>query len=245
VPRLRDARSAFAEVSANATALGEGAAPELAVIGRRIDELGEQVASDPISANSAEFDSLEAELLALRTGWEAARGLREDILERLDRARSTMDEIRRATSAAAEAHAEVIVKIADPGTAAPEAVDRTLAEELDEVIASSDQGNWRATHHALETWTARAEQALAATHECARANRAPIEARNELRGRLDAYNAMAHDIGMLEDAAAHERYERARNVLYTAPTDLTRASELVRDYQDALSVQQSDRKEPR
>ena len=74
---------------------------------------------------------------------------------------------------------------------------------------------------------------------------APIDARDELRGRLDAYQAMAHRIGMLEDPDAAQRYERAHDVLYTAPTDLVEAAELVRRYQDALSMRAPDRKEPR
>ena len=56
---------------------------------------------------------------------------------------------------------------------------------------------------------------------------------------------MAHGIGMLEDPDAAERYERARDALYTAPTDLTEAAELVRSYQDMLSVRVPDRKDPR
>ena len=56
---------------------------------------------------------------------------------------------------------------------------------------------------------------------------------------------MAHGIGLLEDPDAAQRYERAHDVLYTAPTDLAEAADLVRRYQDTLSMRQPDRKEAR
>src|SRR5262249_23631584 len=66
-------------------------------------------------------------------------------------------------------------------------------------------------------------------------SRVPIRARNELRGRLDAYRAKAQQIGRLEDTDATRAYDRAHRVLYTAPTDLVTASELVERYQDIVS----------
>ena len=67
------------------------------------------------------------------------------------------------------------------------------------------------------------------------ANRAPLATRNELRGRLDAYRAKAYRLGLLENPALAALYARAQEVLFTAPTDLAAADELVRRYQQALA----------
>ena len=67
------------------------------------------------------------------------------------------------------------------------------------------------------------------------ANRAPLQQRNEYRAMLDAYRVKASRLGVLEDPRISELYERAKELLYTAPTDLRQASELVRRYQLALS----------
>jgi hypothetical protein len=208
------------------------------------------VTHDPISAGGAAFDALEGELAALRSSFAAADELRRDMLDRVARARSTLDELRSVVRAADEAHREVLVKIAAPSVPAPTAVDRDVAQSLDAVVALGDAGRWRAAQSALSDWNARVEELLRRAHETAAANRAPIEERNELRGRLDAYRGMAHSTGMLEDPDAARCYERAHDSLYTAPTDLRESARLVRAYQDVLSAPAArgsthDDKEPR
>jgi hypothetical protein len=245
MPRLSAARTTLDTITIAAPALGEARDPELEAVGYELESLASRVAGDPITVNAAEIDRLEARLTTLQTGIAAAEQLRDESDERVQRARSTMAEIREATRAAAAAHEEVRLKIADVQVPPPPAVDRALAAELDAVVASVDEGDWRATQRALETWTARADDALRDAHECATANRAPIEARNELRGRLDAYYGMAHANDLLEDADASALYDRAHDLLYTAPTDLHEAEELVRRYQDAVSTHRPTRKEPR
>lgn len=58
--------------------------------------------------------------------------------------------------------------------------------------------------------------------------------REELRGLLDAYRAKAARLGSVEDAALTERYDRARDLLWTAPCDLTAAAGAVAGYQQAV-----------
>jgi hypothetical protein len=67
---------------------------------------------------------------------------------------------------------------------------------------------------------------------------APLAARNELRGRLDAYRAKANALGLLEDPDAEAVYNEARGILFTAPTDLAVAVSLVDRYQKAVSSRQ-------
>ena len=243
--RVGEARSALAEIAAALTELGEPHDADLERLQRQLDRLGNAVATDPITVEGGDFDTLETELERLRRTLDAAMQLREEVVERVAQARSTANKLRSAAWAAAEAHREVLLKIASPAVPAPSAVDRAIGDELDHVIGLTEQGQWRAAQHALDAWSACADELLRRAHECAAANRAPIEARDELRGRLDAYQAMAHRIGMLEDPDAAQRYERAHDVLYTAPTDLVEAADLVRRYQDTLSMRQPDRKEAR
>jgi hypothetical protein len=236
VPRLRDVRVALNEVSTTAAGIGEGNDPELSRVAGLLEALGDRATHDPISADGAAFDALEGEVAALRSGFVAADDLRRDMLDRVARARSTVDELRGVVRAADDAHHEVLVKIVAPGVPAPTPVDRDVAAALDAVVALGDAGRWRAAQTALSEWNARVEVLLRRAHETAAANRAPIEERNELRGRLDAYRGMAHATGMLEDPDAARCYERAHDALYTAPTNLHESARLVRAYQDVLSA---------
>ena len=63
-----------------------------------------------------------------------------------------------------------------------------------------------------------------------------LATRNELRGRLDAYQAKALRRGFGEDPALTPLYEAAKAALYTAPCDLTAARAAVGAYQDALTT---------
>jgi hypothetical protein len=64
-----------------------------------------------------------------------------------------------------------------------------------------------------------------------------LAAREELRGRLDAYRAKSQAIGMGEDAALDALYEAASSLLFVAPCDLDLAEEAVRSFQSAVRDQ--------
>ena len=63
---------------------------------------------------------------------------------------------------------------------------------------------------------------------------AALAKRDELRGLLGAYKAKAARLGAAEDAALAERYDQARDLLWTAPCDLTAAEAAVAGYQQAV-----------
>jgi hypothetical protein len=65
---------------------------------------------------------------------------------------------------------------------------------------------------------------------------APLQDREDLRGLLGAYRHRAAARGLAEDGALDARYRRARDVLWTAPCDLSTARVLVAEYQHAVRV---------
>jgi hypothetical protein len=58
--------------------------------------------------------------------------------------------------------------------------------------------------------------------------------REELRGLLGAYKAKAARLGAAEDGVLAQRYDRARDLLWTAPCDLAAAADAVSGYQQAV-----------
>jgi hypothetical protein len=161
--------------------------------------------------------------------------LRDNLSPRLDEGRALMADLRAATALAEAARADALAKIADPEVIEPRVVGDNLGAALDRVVESSSHGDWRAADNLLVQWTTRCQDALADARRASAANQAPVAARDELRGRLEAYRAKANRIGLLEDPAAESLYARAKKVLWTAPTNVAEAEQLVRHYQRLLT----------
>jgi hypothetical protein len=90
-----------------------------------------------------------------------------------------------------------------------------LAAEIDraERDLAAEIANWRAAAEAAE---------------------ATLSRREELRGMLQAYKAKAARLGAAEDLGLTDRYEAARDLLWTAPCDLAAAASAVAAYQQAI-----------
>jgi hypothetical protein len=67
-----------------------------------------------------------------------------------------------------------------------------------------------------------------------------LAARNELRGRLDAYKAKALRRGLGENSDLTPLAEAAQTALFTAPCDLDAARRALDTYQDALTTTMRD-----
>jgi hypothetical protein len=67
------------------------------------------------------------------------------------------------------------------------------------------------------------------------ANRAPLELRIELRGRLDALKAKARAYGVAENPELTRLAEEAYGLLHSRPTPMDRAEVSVSEYERALT----------
>jgi len=241
VPRVATARAALDDLANEPRGLDAELAPELARLRPELDELGRSLMADPVAADAAEIDRIEAEIKALHDDLTGAAALRDELDFQLAHADAVLAEVHDATQRALDAHDEVLLKIVDPVVPVPAPMPRDLADGLARVRELASRGQWRAARSELDAWTDRAETALQRARDDAVRNRAPIDERNELRGRIRAYEAKADDYGLLEDRAVAAAYQGAHEELHTAPTDLARAHELVRQYQRAVSGDLSEK----
>lgn len=88
----------------------------------------------------------------------------------------------------------------------------------------------------LTNWTSRIEAYTIQARSTLTANRLPLDTRTELRGRLDALIAKAMGKGRAEDPLLADLADRARQVLYSSPTDLNLGKDLVRQYEQRLNL---------
>jgi hypothetical protein len=247
VPRLDGARRLLLETRRFAEELGEPGRADLEQAAQRVGALGAVVTADPLSVASVDLDALVRELQMIRNELESTAELSRDFAHRFTVAQDLVRQVRTAMAESAAARDELIVKISAPNAAEPAApglIDE-LDSELVEIVALAEAPAWRDARIAVERWTARTTAILKAARRGVDANRAPIEARNQLRALLDAYQAKAKHLGLIEDPDLAELFACAREELYHAPTDLERGGQLVRRYQEALSGSRATKETPR
>ena len=87
-----------------------------------------------------------------------------------------------------------------------------------------------------ENWLKALNKAMAASVQALGQERAPLETRSELRGRLDALKAKARVYGVAEDAALAGLAGQAEELLYARPTDLARSAAAVAAYERRLAL---------
>lgn len=228
LPRVEAARGTLERLKAEADELGVlepliGRAQALA------EDLSERLVSDPASVSVNDGSNLDLQvsnaakqMAELRTGHDKLDGdfnATEELLASLRVLRA------RAEAARAECLTKIVdpqglVRIPDIGLLdGPDG----MAARLDQLFENAATAAWTQRRTLLDTWLTSARKLEAQLVRAGEANRTPLVARNELRGRLRAYTAKIAATGRAEDLELTELVDRARSELYTAPTDLDAA----------------------
>jgi hypothetical protein len=235
LPRFQTATTELNRLTDLASSLAERHVPELDRVRGDLDRLTGSLASDPLSIDQRAPDTVERLLASAGRDLDRLAGLRDRLSVELDQAHTAMNQLTAAAAGAQTAYAETSAKISRPAVQSPPPLDPGLPAELDRIADLSSRGQWRAARQALDSWTTRITKLALDLRRATDAFQAPLAARNELRGRLDAYRAKANAFGLLENPSADDLYKEARAILYTAPTDLAVAVSLVDRYQRAVS----------
>lgn len=235
LPRLDRAQQELAALGQLAASLGVTRPPELAGLDGSLDGVRRQLSGDPLTADDRALADVETQLAVARSSLGEMARLRDGFQTELANARAELDDLERAVTDARAAHDLVRVKIAVGALPAPPDPDATLRSRLDEISGQAGRSEWRAAGQGLSVWRRQVEEQRAEVARRAAAYTQPLAERDELRGRLGAFQAKANRLGLLESGPVADLYTRARDVLYTAPTDLAEAARLVAAYQRAVA----------
>jgi hypothetical protein len=227
-PRVTAVQRSLAEASELSAAVGDGAGHFAPLDSRRL-ALEQTLARDPLLVTETEVAQLEESVRRACADLAELAELRASSRARLVAARVLFDEVTRVEVEGETAYRDLLGKIADPHAVDPPRAANSLGRQLEVVDELARAGEWRQFGEALAGWTSRAESLLAQAQAAAAANRAPLDERNELRGRLDGYRAKATALGLAEDDELSRMFGSLERVLYTAPADLERANRLIRD----------------
>ena len=244
-PRVTAAREALEQAEGLAAGLGETRRRDLDEAARGLAILAAAASSDPLATAPGELDRLIDSLREIRRDLDATAALRREFDARLAAARDLLASLETAAAEGRVAHAEAIRKVTLAAAPEPSAPTDGLAAELDEIASLARAGAWRDARGKLDAWTSRTETLLEQTRQAARANRAPVEARNQFRALLEAYQVKAQRLGVVEDPELEQTFARAHEALYTAPTDLALIAQLIRHYQELIASAGSVQEVPR
>jgi hypothetical protein len=164
----------------------------------------------------------------------AVAAVRDSARQRIDAVSATAASAVAAWKDALEARQRAAVKIAGELLPVIPVSYPAAGFQREALDALASGGQWQRLSAEID----RAERNLAAEiaswQAAADAAGATLSQREELRGMLQAYKAKAARLGAAEDLGLTERYEAARDLLWTAPCDLTAAATAVAAYQQAI-----------
>ena len=239
--RLDTAGAELARVTPLSAALGDEALTgNLAAAQAKLARMRDTLNSDPLALwQGGAVDTSGADRLQERIAAVVARA--DELIQLRDEARQRVDGARAATTTAGSARDDAVAawqraaaKIAAGALPPPPAELADLSARLAGLGPLLDAGRWPRLASELDLLDRELATATARFHEAERASVAALAKRDELRGLLGAYKAKAARLGAVEDAALAERYDRARDLLWTAPCDLTAAEAAVAGYQQAV-----------
>jgi hypothetical protein len=241
-PKLDAARGLLEEARALDAEHGQTLGVDLERDAQILRDLTKQLATDPLSVGANQVDELLQDVRARRGDLEQMAALKGGFEAKLAHARELLDRLQATVDAVQAAHEELVLKVAVASPPASSEFDSSLEVELERVVELGRDEAWGEAASELKGVTDRAELRLAEARAALDANRAPIQARNQFRGLLEAYQIKARRLGILEDPELQDVFLRAQDVLYNAPSDLALAAQLVRSYQIALSKSESTRR---
>lgn len=239
-PALAHAEAEIVSLQKLADSLGVDSCADLSIAEQKITVLRERVESDPLGVQ-ADFDrGLEPLLAQTRAKLRQLVQQQTQVRDNLAIAHQQLQTLRELHAIAETAFQESQEKVTDQSTLqtplASEQIE-ALSQWLTRLETKFSEGLLNPVLVGLENWTVKVKQYIEAQKTACTANKAPLEARAELRGRLDALKAKALAWGLAEDTVLVKLALDAKQLLYTRPTPLDQASQLVSQYEKRLNSQ--------
>jgi hypothetical protein len=244
---LEDAEESWRRTARLAHSLDGTRHPELDRVGRELTALGRLIRTDPLSlvkdgrADTARLDRVCAILTTLGDELAGVARMREDYAELVARVTASIEEIEETERRAHDAYATALAKIHAPYLPVPsQGLGTALRDRLAALERLREAGRWVEMAGRFAELERAAEDALERARGDLRLSAGLLDRRGELRGRLEAYRAKAARLGLAEDERLTALYGEAREVLWTAPCDLRRATAVLAEYQRAIRACESE-----
>ncbi|TDD25423.1 hypothetical protein E1287_37285 [Actinomadura sp. KC06] len=240
--------SRLAEVEAERRAAEElleslgGTEPELDRLRADLAAVAAIVRSDPMAlardgrADTGRLDAIRTGLADVRRGLEEAERLRDGFADRLRAVAAVLDRLRGTEEEARRVRDEVLAKIVKPTLPDLPESSAALADRLAAVARPAQGAGWNDLAARVAELERASNDALERAREASGVIRGLLDRREELRGRLEGYRVKAARLGHAEDTELARIYEQARELLWTSPCDLRKATVTLSGYQQAINA---------
>lgn len=220
-----------------AKSLGVNIENELLITRQKIDCLRDRIDTDPLGV-SADFDQeIRATLAQIKTNLENLVKQQNQIKDNLAIAHNLFNQLTQIHHQAEIAFQESYEKILEQShlqSPLPIAQIDALGQWLSRLETKFSEGILNPVSVGLANWMIKAQEYITIENKAYTANNAPLATRKELRGRLEALKVKAVARGLAEDPTIAELAENAKQLLYTSPTPLDQALDLVSRYEKKI-----------
>ena len=221
-----------------ANTLGGNNLTDLRAIQQAIAPLRDRVTTDPLGVKDEFEQQIQPLIERVKDSLNQVLQQHNQIQNGLAIAHTLLQNLTELNQQTHTAYAESLEKVTDHSGLQPslpaDHLD-ALCQWLSRLETRFAEGLVSPIQVGLENWTAKVKAAIAIEQCAVTANRRPLETRRELRGRLEALKAKALARGRAEDPILADLSAQAKQILYTRPTDLAKAIELVTQYEKHLN----------
>ena len=221
-----------------ANTLGGNNLTDLRAIQQAIAPLRDRVTTDPLGVKDEFEQQIQPLIERVKDSLNQVLQQHNQIQNGLAIAHTLLQNLTELNQQTHTAYAESLEKVTDHSGLQPSlSADHldALCQWLSRLETRFAEGLVSPIQVGLENWTAKVKAAIAIEQCAVTANRRPLETRRELRGRLEALKAKALARGRAEDPILADLSAQAKQILYTRPTDLAKAIELVTQYEKHLN----------
>jgi TolA-binding protein len=238
-----DTTLAEAEVQINsleqlAASLGQDSVSELMPVRAAITALKQRSEQDPLGVTTEIEQQIQPLITQVKALLTQLAQQQIQVREQLTTARTALEKLQEIHSQSWVAFTESQEKVMDHSVvAAPLASAQidALSQWLEKLETKFAEGLVNPVMIGLNNWLAKAKEYTAITEQVYNSHTHLLQTRRELRGRLDALQAKALAVGLIEDETLTRLATQAKQLLYTRPTPLNQAAQLVTEYEQRLN----------
>ncbi|MCC3417354.1 MAG: hypothetical protein JGK12_19170 [Microcoleus sp. PH2017_01_SCD_O_A] len=236
--QLTRAQTEMRSLQTLADSLGIRRSNELAVAQQNLLDFGDRIICDPLGVSDEFEREIEPIIIRSRQYLEEIARQKASVKQELSQAHQLLQNLIHLNQQHQTIFAEYQEKITEAATRSQPLADEQI-EALNQWLARLEikfkEGIFQPVKIGLQNWRVRTQEYLSAQQQAYTDNQTALEMRQELRGRLQALQAKALAKGMAENEQLSQIAQQAKQLLYTRPTPLGQAIQLVSEYEKLLN----------